>query len=136
MSRIFSVVSKRTAGLSCLAASMVLLFGSGCATKKYVKSQTAPLAQKTNELDDQTATNNRNLQNANDTASKGIAQASNQQIRPPRMRNRQPPQRAPRSKALRMPSTVLIRWPASSRIWITTNRLLTPQLPSALTRIR
>jgi OOP family OmpA-OmpF porin len=75
MSRIASVVSKRTAGLSCVAASMVLMLGSGCATKNYVKSQTAPIAQKTNELDDQTATNNRNLQNANDSATKGIAQA-------------------------------------------------------------
>lgn len=54
---------------------MLLIFSSGCATKNYVKSQTAPLAQKTNELDDQTATNNRNLQNANDSATKGIAQA-------------------------------------------------------------
>ncbi len=75
MSRIVSNVSNKTAGLSCVAASMLLIFSSGCATKNYVKSQTAPLAQKTNELDDQTATNNRNLQNANDSATKGIAQA-------------------------------------------------------------
>jgi OOP family OmpA-OmpF porin len=75
MSRISSVLSKRNAGLSCIAASMVLMLGSGCATKNYVKSQTAPLAQKTNELDDQTATNNRNLQNASENANKGITQA-------------------------------------------------------------
>lgn len=75
MSRISSVLSKRNAGLSCIAASMVLMLGSGCATKNYVKSQTAPLAQKTNELDDQTATNNRNLQNASENANKGISQA-------------------------------------------------------------
>jgi outer membrane protein OmpA-like peptidoglycan-associated protein len=58
-----------------VAASLFLLLGSGCATKNYVKSQTAPLAQKTNELDDQTAANNRNLQNANDNATQGIATA-------------------------------------------------------------
>lgn len=75
MSRIDGIVSRKKAGLSCVAVSMVLMFGSGCATKNYVKSQTGPLAQKTNELDDQTATNNRNLQNANDNATKGIAQA-------------------------------------------------------------
>lgn len=64
-----------TTGLTCVAASFFLLLGSGCATKNYVKSQTAPLAQKTNELDDQTAANNRNLQNANDNATEGIATA-------------------------------------------------------------
>jgi outer membrane protein OmpA-like peptidoglycan-associated protein len=57
------------------AASVFLLFSNGCATKNYVKTQTTPLVQKTNELDDQTAANNRNLQNANDNATKGIAQA-------------------------------------------------------------
>jgi outer membrane protein OmpA-like peptidoglycan-associated protein len=60
---------------ACAAASVFLLLGSGCATKNYVKTQTTPLVQKTNELDDQTASNNRNLQNANDNATKGIAQA-------------------------------------------------------------
>jgi outer membrane protein OmpA-like peptidoglycan-associated protein len=64
-----------TTALGCAAASLLLLFGTGCATKKYVKSQTAPIVQKTNELDDQTAENNRNLQNANDRATTGIAQA-------------------------------------------------------------
>jgi outer membrane protein OmpA-like peptidoglycan-associated protein len=58
-----------------IAAAMMMLTLSGCSTKKYVRSQTAPLAQKTNELDDQTAANNRNLQNANDKATTGIAQA-------------------------------------------------------------
>ena len=75
MSRIAGIASRKKAVLSCAAASMFILLGSGCATKNYVKSQTAPLAQKTNELDDQTATNNRNLQNANDSATRGITQA-------------------------------------------------------------
>lgn len=68
-------ISRSKAGLQCAAASLLLLLGSGCATKNYVKSQTTPLVQKTNELDDQTASNNRNLQNANDRATQGIAQA-------------------------------------------------------------
>jgi outer membrane protein OmpA-like peptidoglycan-associated protein len=74
MSPIVKRVSSTT-GFTCVAASFFLLLGSGCATKNYVKSQTAPLAQKTNELDDQTAANNRNLQNANDNATQGIATA-------------------------------------------------------------
>jgi OOP family OmpA-OmpF porin len=75
MSPILKRVSRTNTGLTCVAASFFLLLGSGCATKNYVKSQTAPLAQKTNELDDQTAANNRNLQNANDTATQGITTA-------------------------------------------------------------
>ena len=46
-----------------MAGVFALLLTGGCSTKKYVKSQTAPLIQHTNELDDQTATNNRNLKN-------------------------------------------------------------------------
>ncbi len=75
MSPIVKRASSTNTGLTCVAASLFLLLGSGCATKNYVKSQTAPLAQKTNELDDQTAANNRNLQNANDNATQGIATA-------------------------------------------------------------
>lgn len=66
---------KASTGLTCAAASLFLLVGTGCATKNYVKNQTTPLVQKTNELDDQTASNNRNLQNANDKATQGIQQA-------------------------------------------------------------
>ncbi|HEX4023022.1 MAG TPA: OmpA family protein [Acidobacteriaceae bacterium] len=48
---------------------------TGCTTKNYVKSQTAPLIQQTNELDDQTATNNRNLQDLSQRSQQGVAQA-------------------------------------------------------------
>ena len=67
--------ANRRSALAIAAATVVLVLGSGCSSKKYVRSQTAPLVQKTNELDDQTAANNRNLQNANDKATTGIAQA-------------------------------------------------------------
>jgi OmpA-OmpF porin, OOP family len=61
--------------LGCAAGVLVLLLANGCSTKKYVKSQTAPLIQKTNELDDQTATNNRNLQDLQDKTQQGISKA-------------------------------------------------------------
>lgn len=48
---------------------------AGCTTKNYVRSQTAPLAQKTNELDAATATNTRNLQDVETRTDTGIAQA-------------------------------------------------------------
>jgi outer membrane protein OmpA-like peptidoglycan-associated protein len=59
----------------CAAGILALLFTSGCSTKKYVKSQTAPLIQHTNELDDQTATNNRNLKNLDEKTTAGIGKA-------------------------------------------------------------
>jgi len=52
-----------------------LLFASGCTTKNYVRSQTTPLIQKTNELDDQTAANNRAIHSVDERAQSGIQQA-------------------------------------------------------------
>jgi OmpA-OmpF porin, OOP family len=52
-----------------------LLLSAGCSSKNYVKSQTAPLVQKTNELDDSVAANNRAIQSTNDRAQTGIQQA-------------------------------------------------------------
>jgi outer membrane protein OmpA-like peptidoglycan-associated protein len=54
-----------------------LLLASGCTTKNYVRSQTAPLVQKTNELDDQTAANNRDIHSVDERAQSGIQQAQN-----------------------------------------------------------
>lgn len=62
-----------------LAASVIggaaLLLSTGCTTKKYVRSQMQPIVQNTNELEQQTAANNRNLYNVNKRAQAGIAQA-------------------------------------------------------------
>lgn len=52
-----------------------LLFAGGCTTKNYVRSQTTPLIQKTNELDDQTAANNRAIHSVDERAQSGIQQA-------------------------------------------------------------
>ena len=58
-----------------ILGAVSLLTVAGCSTKNYVRSQTAPLVQKTNELDDATAANNRAIQNTNDRAQAGIQQA-------------------------------------------------------------
>lgn len=55
--------------------ALSLLLASGCSTKNYVKSQTTPLVQKTNELDDATATNNRNIKDVDQRAQQGIQAA-------------------------------------------------------------
>jgi outer membrane protein OmpA-like peptidoglycan-associated protein len=68
----FSKTSQNTA---ILLGAVSLLFTAGCSTKNYVRSQTAPLITKTNELDDATAANNRAIQSTNDRAQQGIQQA-------------------------------------------------------------
>jgi OOP family OmpA-OmpF porin len=55
--------------------ALSLILATGCSTKNYVRSQTAPVIQKTNELDDATATNNRNIRDVDQRATQGIQQA-------------------------------------------------------------
>ena len=63
---IFSTVS---------AAALSLILVTGCSTKNYVRSQTTPVINHTNELDDATATNNRNIHDVDQRAQQGIQQA-------------------------------------------------------------
>lgn len=58
-------------------AALSLVFTTGCTTKKYVSSQTQPVIQKTNELDDATAANNRAIHDVDTRAQAGIQQAQN-----------------------------------------------------------
>jgi OmpA-OmpF porin, OOP family len=58
-----------------IVASACALLTAGCTTKTYVRSQTAPLVQKTNELDDATAANTRNLNDVDARAKTGISNA-------------------------------------------------------------
>ncbi len=52
-----------------------LLVVTGCSTKNYVRSQTTPIIQHTNELDDETRANNRNIHDVDQRAQAGIQQA-------------------------------------------------------------
>ena len=58
---------------SILAVAVAAL--SGCATKNYVKTQTAPLIDQTNELNDKTAANNRAIHDTDERATSGITKA-------------------------------------------------------------
>ncbi len=58
-----------------LAVGLAVVGATGCATKNYVRNQTAPLVDSTNQLETQTAENNRQIHNANDRAQAGIRQA-------------------------------------------------------------
>ncbi len=59
-----------------LTAAALTVFGvSGCATKNYVRQQTQPLVDHTDQLGQQTATNNRTIHDVDDRAQAGIKQA-------------------------------------------------------------
>src|SRR5579863_313216 len=63
------------AGFGLCVAALALAGITGCATKNYVRSQTAPLVDHTNQLDEKTATNNRNIHDVDQRAQSGIKQA-------------------------------------------------------------
>jgi outer membrane protein OmpA-like peptidoglycan-associated protein len=58
-----------------IAAAVALVGVTGCATKNYVKTQTAPIIQKTNELDDKTRANNQAIHDVDERATAGISKA-------------------------------------------------------------
>jgi len=60
----------RTSLVICLAASIVATVG--CSSKNYVKSQTTPLINKTNELDDLTAKNTKDIKDVDARAQAAI----------------------------------------------------------------
>ena len=53
------MLMNRTSLTIMLAATMVASIG--CTTKKYVRQETTPLINKTNELDDMTAKNSKDI---------------------------------------------------------------------------
>lgn len=59
--------------LIALAAAATMMLSAGCATKKYVRQQTAPIINQTNELDDLTAKNSRDIRDVDSRAQKGIS---------------------------------------------------------------
>jgi OmpA-OmpF porin, OOP family len=61
----------RTSLVICLAASMTATVG--CTSKNYVKQQTTPLINKTNELDDLTAKNSKDIKDVDARVQSGLA---------------------------------------------------------------
>jgi len=55
-----------------LVVATSLPFSVGCASKKYVRNQTAPVVNKVNELDDLTAKNTRDIHDVDARAQQGI----------------------------------------------------------------
>lgn len=60
----------------CMSVAALAVAGvTGCASKNYVKSQTAPIIDHTNQLNDKTAENTRNIRDTDERAQAGIKQA-------------------------------------------------------------
>jgi len=57
------------------ASAFVIVFTVGCSSKNYVRSQTTPIIQQTNNLDTKTAADHRNIQDTDELAKTGIAGA-------------------------------------------------------------
>jgi outer membrane protein OmpA-like peptidoglycan-associated protein len=62
-------------GFALTAAALIALGVTGCATKNYVRTQTGPLIDHTEQLDQKTADNNRQLHDVDDRATAGINKA-------------------------------------------------------------
>jgi OmpA-OmpF porin, OOP family len=62
-------------GFALTAAALVLFGVTGCATKNYVRTQTGPIIDHTEQLDQKTADNNRQIHDVNDRAQAGISKA-------------------------------------------------------------
>jgi OmpA-OmpF porin, OOP family len=58
-----------------LASAFVIASTVGCSTKNYVRSQTTPIINQTNDLDTKTAADHRNIQDTDERAKTGIAGA-------------------------------------------------------------
>jgi outer membrane protein OmpA-like peptidoglycan-associated protein len=62
-------------GALSLVTGLAMAGATGCATKNYVRNETAPLIEHTNQIGEKTAANNRNLHDVDDRAQAGIKQA-------------------------------------------------------------
>jgi OOP family OmpA-OmpF porin len=68
-------MQKMSVSLSVSVMAIALVGVTGCATKNYVKNQTAPIIDQTNQLNDKTAANNRSIKDTDERATAGITKA-------------------------------------------------------------
>ena len=70
-----SIQSIQRTVLAGLAVTLTLAGATGCSTKNYVRTQTEPLIEHTDQLETKTAENNRQIHDVNDRAQAGITRA-------------------------------------------------------------
>ncbi|MEI9979460.1 MAG: OmpA family protein [Edaphobacter sp.] len=69
------VSSIKSACTAVVTAALAIAGTTGCSTKNYVRSQTTPIIQQTNDLDTKTAADHRNIVDTDERAKTGIATA-------------------------------------------------------------
>ncbi len=69
-----------------LLAGTSLMIGTGCTTKNYVRKQTQPIVEKSNELDARTAKNNAAIHDVDTRATAGSQARTPRPVRPTRKR--------------------------------------------------
>ncbi len=62
-------------GFLWMAAALTVAGVSGCATKNYVRTQTTPLVEHTDQLDSKTSANNQQIHDVDSRAQAGISHA-------------------------------------------------------------
>jgi OOP family OmpA-OmpF porin len=62
-------------GIAGVTVCLAVVGATGCSTKSYVRTQTAPLIEHTDQLETKTADNNRTIHDVNDRAQAGIMRA-------------------------------------------------------------
>jgi outer membrane protein OmpA-like peptidoglycan-associated protein len=67
--------SSQAFGSAILATAIAITLTTGCSSKNYVRSQTGPLIQQTNDLDAKTAQDHRNITDTDQRAQAGISKA-------------------------------------------------------------
>jgi OOP family OmpA-OmpF porin len=65
----------KSASTFAVASALAVTFTVGCSTKNYVRSQTTPIIQQTNQLDSKTAADHRAIVDTDERAKAGIATA-------------------------------------------------------------
>ncbi len=68
-------MSMNRLGAVAMTASLAVAGVTGCATKNYVRTQTAPLVEHTDQLDAKTSANNQRIHDVDSRAQAGITQA-------------------------------------------------------------
>jgi OmpA-OmpF porin, OOP family len=68
-------INLKSACTIALVSAFAVTFTTGCSTKNYVRSQTAPIVQQTNDLDAKTAADHRAIVDTDERAQSGIATA-------------------------------------------------------------
>jgi outer membrane protein OmpA-like peptidoglycan-associated protein len=71
----FSFIRNHGFGSVVVAGAVALALTTGCSTKNYVRSQTGPLIQQTNDLDAKTAQDHRDITDTDQRAQAGITNA-------------------------------------------------------------